>query len=365
MAVWNPRIYAAEVQQWISTIKQVGPKGEGHAAATHAWNQLVKQDASQLLAILKGFDGANVLATNWLRAAVDTVAENEFQRSGKLPSDALRSFLLDSDNAPLARRSAYEWLLQVDPQSKESLLPHFLNDSSLELRREAVAQLLEKATATTDKDEAIKVYVKALGHARDLDQINDAAKQIQERGGDVDLPKHFGFLQNWDLIGPFNNANKSGYDKAYSPEQSLRLQQPHEGKDGEVQWKRHQNDDRFGIVDLNTVYPEKYKGAIAYAHTTFLSNSDQDVEIRLGCINGNKIWLNDKFLTGNHVYHAGMMIDQYIVKASLKKGLNHILLKVAQNEQEEEWAQRWQFQLRICDSNGTAILPVNKQAIKE
>ena len=60
MAAWNPRIYAAEVQQWISTIKQVGPKGEGHAAATHAWNQLVKQDASQLLAILKGFDGANV-----------------------------------------------------------------------------------------------------------------------------------------------------------------------------------------------------------------------------------------------------------------------------------------------------------------
>lgn len=216
-----------------------------------------------------------------------------------------------------------------------------------------------------DQDEAITIYVKALGHARDLDQINDAAKQIQDRGGDVDLPRHFGFLQSWDLIGPFNNANKSGYDVAYSPEKSLQLQESHAGKEGDVQWKQYQNVDKFGIVDLNAIYPEKYKGAIAYAHTTFRSNSDQDVEIRLGCINGNKIWLNDKFLTGNHVYHAGMMIDQYIVKASLKKGLNHILLKVAQNEQEEEWAQRWQFQLRICDSNGTAILSADDQSTKE
>jgi hypothetical protein len=51
-----------------------------------------------------------------------------------------------------------------------------------------------------------------------------------------------------------------------------------------------------------------------------------------------------------------MMIDQYIVNASLKKGTNSILLKIAQNEQEESWAQRWQFQLRVCDNNGTAIL---------
>jgi hypothetical protein len=50
------------------------------------------------------------------------------------------------------------------------------------------------------------------------------------------------------------------------------------------------------------------------------------------------------------------MIDQYIVNASLKKGTNRILLKIAQNEQEEEWAQRWQFQLRVCDTNGTAVL---------
>jgi hypothetical protein len=35
------------------------------------------------------------------------------------------------------------------------------------------------------------------------------------------------------------------------------------------------------------------------------------------------------------------------------------LLKICQNEQTEDWAQRWEFQVRICDSSGTAVLPLD------
>ena len=81
----------------------------------------------------------------------------------------------------------------------------------------------------------------------------------------------------------------------------------------------------------------------------------------MGCVNGNKIWVNGKLITSNHVYHANTSIDQYIAKARLNKGTNEILVKVAQNEQEESWAQRWQFQLRICDKYGTAILAADRE----
>ncbi len=107
--------------------------------------------------------------------------------------------------------------------------------------------------------------------------------------------------------------------------------------------------------------PEKYKGAIVYAYTTFDTDSEREVEIRLGCINGNKVWVNGKLITSNHVYHANTSIDQYIAKANFRAGTNEILVKVAQNEQEESWAQRWQFQLRICDQYGTAILSKNRK----
>ena len=41
---------------------------------------------------------------------------------------------------------------------------------------------------------------------------------------------------------------------------------------------------------------------------------------------------------------------------------NLIVLKVLQNEQTESWAQDWQFQLRVCDSIGTAALAADRPA---
>jgi hypothetical protein len=41
------------------------------------------------------------------------------------------------------------------------------------------------------------------------------------------------------------------------------------------------------------------------------------------------------------------------------------LLKLCQNEQKEDWAQDWHFQLRICDASGAAVLPVSRQKAEE
>ena len=49
------------------------------------------------------------------------------------------------------------------------------------------------------------------------------------------------------------------------------------------------------------------------------------------------------------------MLDQYVAPFELKKGKNTILLKICQNEQEESWAQRWEFQFRITDPTGKGL----------
>ena len=46
----------------------------------------------------------------------------------------------------------------------------------------------------------------------------------------------------------------------------------------------------------------------------------------------------------------------------LFRSKNTILVKVCQNEQTEEWAQRWQIQLRVCDATGTAVLSADRKA---
>jgi hypothetical protein len=38
-----------------------------------------------------------------------------------------------------------------------------------------------------------------------------------------------------------------------------------------------------------------------------------------------------------------------------------ILVKCLQNEQTEDWAQNWDFQLRVCDATGTAVLSMDRK----
>jgi len=39
----------------------------------------------------------------------------------------------------------------------------------------------------------------------------------------------------------------------------------------------------------------------------------------------------------------------------MRAGRNTILLKICQDEEKEDWAQSYQFQLRVCDSNGSGV----------
>lgn len=355
-----------DLSEQISVIQRIGPKGKGNKEASVAWKQIVKHDASAITSVLAGMDGANVLAINWLRAAVDTIAERTINDGGELPLDDIQEFLLDTSHHPRARRSAYEWLIKVDETAKERLISEFVNDPSMELRRDAIAHLIsnaEKSLADGEKEAAIKQFTSALSSARDGKQIEDITKALRDNGEEVNLPRHFGFLMNWNVIAPFENTNTSGYDVAFPPEEKVDLKQTYEGKSKlPTAWTPVSTDDDYGLVDLNSIYDalkeeKNHKGAIAYAYTTFESESEQEVDLRLCCPTGNKLWLNGELVISHHVYHATTTsLDQFVGKGTLKKGTNHILIKVAQNEQEESWAQRWQFQLRICDQYGTAVL---------
>ena len=132
-----------------------------------------------------------------------------------------------------------------------------------------------------------------------------------------------------------------------------------DGKSGKVKWQLHDATSDLGMVNLNAALG-KASGVTAYAFANYVSDKEQAVEIRLGSINAAKVWLNGELITQTKVYHSGSDIDQFIAKVTLNEGDNAILVKVLQNEQTDSWAQDWQFQLRVCDSAGTAILAQNR-----
>lgn len=159
---------------------------------------------------------------------------------------------------------------------------------------------------------------------------------------------------NWEVIGPFDNTNRKGFETAFPPEQGVKLDAQYDGKSGKVSWAPFEIQDERGKLNFNKPLG-MLKEATAYAVTTFHSSSEREAELRLGCKNGWKVWINGELLFGRDEYHRGQQMDQYRMKCRLKEGANTILVKCCQNEQKEEWTVEWEFQLRVCDSTGTAI----------
>ena len=363
-ALWGclvPAACADEVGALVARIKAVRGEGVGNVDASQASKELARLGPESIIKVLEAMDDAGPVAANWLRAAVDSVAERAMRDGQSLPAAEFESFVLDRTHAGFVRRLAYEWLARVDPTAPDRLIPGMLDDPSTELRRDAVARELERAQqlAEADQPAAIAAYEKSLAAARDRDQVELIAKQLQSLGGTADLARHYGFLQHWQLIGPFDNSDKKGFDAVYPPERKIDLAAEHPGKESPVRWAEHTTADPHGMVDLNKALG-KHMGAAAYALAYVESPDKRPIEIRAGSNNAVKIWLNGQLVCFREEYHHGLHMDQHRGTSTLRPGRNTVLIKVCQNEQTEEWAQLWSFQLRVCDATGGSIVSASR-----
>jgi len=357
----------------LATLRAVRGGGEGHAAAVKAYPIVARAPTAAIPKILAALDGANPIAANWLRATAEAMVIRARKNGEKPPLAALLAYLHDTDHNPHGRRMAYEIIKEADPQKADELLPGFLHDPSLELRRDAVAALLTAAAAaavklkevendpsadaafTQDlKAKARRQWQTALLAARDLDQIDAAKAGLESLGEKIDLAKTLGFITTWKVVGPFDNVNGVGFAKAYPPEAEFDADAAYHGKNKDVQWRSITAKDAMGLVEFNAILG-KQKGVVAYARAVFPSEGPQRVELRLSSYNANKVWLNGALLGANEVYHAGEQFDQYVCKGELVKGENAILVKICQNEQTDPWADKWRFNLRVTDELGTPV----------
>ena len=350
-------VLAADLAVSLKTLQAVGPQGAGHAAAAEAWQAVAAAPPEKLPEIIAALDAAQPLAANWIRAAIDTIAERQLRSKSKPPIKELEALVLDTSHTPKARRLAFEWLTRFDSEARERLVPQFLDDPSVELRRDAVARLMKQAETVpeADKPALVKVLRQAFTAARDQDQVDALAKQLEKLGEKVDLSTHYGFITTWKLIGPFDNTGESAFEVAYPPEKEINLAATYPGKkDAPLKWIDHTTSDPYGKVDLNKALG-KAMGVVGYATAEFHSDVARDVDLRMDCICAAKVWLNGEQLGAYNVYHSGSKFDQYVARGKLKAGKNVILVKVLQNEQTQSWAQDWEFSLRVCDSVGTPV----------
>lgn len=351
---------ATDEDEAIETLRSVSKRGP--AAAQAAVRQLSGQGAAVLTEILRGFDGADPIAANWLRSAFETTASGVLDGGEELPEQILTDFITERRHDGRARRLAYDWLQKSNAKAAAELVPGMLFDPVPEFRRDAVSLLVAEGQRQLDAGEreaARETFEKALSAAVHDDQVKAIVKPLKELGREVRLQRHFGFLADWSIVGPFDNKEGRGFAQEYPPEKRLDLKTALEGETGPVRWQKYSTDDSYGKVNIAKEI-RNYKGSCMYATTVFQAKESGAVEFRLATPNAWKLWVNGKFVFGHDEYHRTPMsltMDVYKVPVTLKKGENRILLKICQNEQEQDWAQRYEFCVRVCDASGVAIHP--------
>ncbi len=351
-----------DIVRALATIKQVSREGKGNDDAGPAWKTLVTKGTAALFPTLEAVDDGNPTAGNWLRTAAEAIADAETTAGRKLPADKLEAFVTNTKFAPSARRTTYELLLAQDPSAKDRLLPKFVNDKSLELRRDAIAHqldILEKVARPSIKADLESLFLAT----RDKDQVELVAKKLRENGGSPSITEHLGFVTFTSLVGPFDAPESKGFSIAFPPDVADDNIGTFKGKDGlELKWKPFSTVDLNGKFDLNNTLG-KHKNSVAYALAYIIAPKEMPCEVRVTSPTAVKIFLNQKELFGRDEYHHGDRFDAHTGIGMLKAGENVLVLKVCQNNQQESWAQRWQFQMRVCDDTG-GPLPLMQKVTK-
>lgn len=348
------------VGELAAAIHAVGPGGAGNRDAARAVRALSAMPPGALPELLAAMDDQGPLVQNWLCAAVDSVAERAVRAGEPLPVKALEAFVLDRGHSPAPRRLAYEWLSRVDAALAERLVPSFIDDPSTELRRDAVERELaaDEKLAAADPEAARTALRRVFNAARDPDQVERAAKGLRGLGEEPDLRAHYGVLSCWRIAGPFDNTGKAGFHAVYPPEGALTaadLPAEQVGKGGApIRWFEHRSQEPLGLINLNELIGSM-KGVVAYASTTVASPTARSAQVRAMSPNAIKIWVNGALVLQRDEYHHGDDFDQHVAYMELLEGENHILVKICQNEQTEDWAGEWKFEARLCDATGGGI----------
>ncbi len=157
-----------------------------------------------------------------------------------------------------------------------------------------------------------------------------------------------GYVRDWMVVGPFDNDQNAGFDKAFPPEEGFSSYDlTYRGKLHDVRWRRVEHFAPDGRVSLRALL-DPSRWATSYLVTWIRSPTDQSVALRLAAFRGVKVWLNDRLLLSDDEAHVAAL-DQYAAGGKLETGWNKLLLKVCQRDGP------WQVGLRLTDLAGNPL----------
>ncbi len=183
----------------------------------------------------------------------------------------------------------------------------------------------------------------------------DAARRLvvlyesRERFHDAEaLTADLGFIDQWKLIGAFDNDQGRGLLAEAPPEHEIDFDADVRGLLMPVRWRDATQMDRSGMVRLgNQVSPDRW--AVAYLLTHVESDRPRDAELRVSAGDGLRVWLNGQIVIDQERI-ARLATDNIVVPIHLEQGWNRLLVKSAQDDEGA-----WVLGARITDVDGQPL----------
>lgn len=166
----------------------------------------------------------------------------------------------------------------------------------------------------------------------------------------AELSRQLGHVNDFYVVGSFDNEGKGGCDTDFGPEANPDLKAAYSAKGHDVSWHKLSVRPFDGYVDLATVVRPN-REAVAYAVTFLQANHDARVNLGVGTSGAFRLWVNGQKAASSDHYNYPRP-DQTRVAVKLRKGINRVLVKVCQE------SGPLGFYLRQEGSEGvTAVLP--------
>ncbi len=163
-----------------------------------------------------------------------------------------------------------------------------------------------------------------------------------------------GYIDDWWLIGPFDNERGSGFARVDPPEREFDLAGSYTGKRNELTWRRYGVPMRGGILELSELLRPNEE-ALAYLVTHIHAETAHEVALRVGSSGSYAVWLNGVEVTRLDVERP-LRHDQEAVRASLGAGWNRLLIETAQTKGP------WRFRIRVTEPDGAPATGVKASA---
>ncbi len=134
----------------------------------------------------------------------------------------------------------------------------------------------------------------------------------------------------WYFAGPFDNAEKKGFDFAYPPEKKLDLKDAFTGKgDAKFGWKEYRAFELGKVLDLAGLFPNDRTWSVVYLSHEFESEREFKLPLSLGSDDSCSVFFNGKRILHEDQERSAAP-DQFRTTLNVKVGKNQLLLKIGQ-----------------------------------